>query len=92
MHGNAEQKNPEPHSLQRYRGANACSSVYLDMPCVCVCVCVVQTSEGLSRPLIAPPVTLASKQEGKYVRAACHSQIVQRFLYGWLEYERMCQS
>lgn len=46
----------------------------------------------LCHPLMSLPVTLASTQGRKHVIPACHTQIVEHFLYGWLEYQRMCQS
>ena len=60
----------------------------------CCCVCVLRTSEGLE--LCRPPRWLSpwrwlQKQGRKYVSAARHTRIVERFLYGWLEYERICQ-
>lgn len=58
--------------------------------CVCVCIADIRGLEPC-HPLMALPVTLASKQEKKYVSAACHTQIVECFLYGWLESERQCR-
>ena len=68
--------------------------MHANIVCVCVCVCVRAADiRGLERcrPLMALPVTLASKQGRKYVSTACHTHIVERFLYGWLEYERICR-
>lgn len=96
MKSDKERSNTSHRSIKTLYGKRTPPVIVLAAyACKCLCMCVCSRHQRVGTVpchlLMALPVTLASKQGRKYLSAVCHTQIVERFFYVWLEYERICQ-
>ena len=76
-----------PNPLQQWCSALAAHA--RKMLLLCVRVADIRGPGAVPPPRWLSPWRWLQKQGRKYVSAARHTRIVERFLYGWLEYERI---